>query len=82
MPSSSAALASRARDLLGGQRALVVGLAREGVDLTRFLSAHGASVLVTDNPGCILHLRGTFDAAGLDVQVKHVAQLLAERLGG
>jgi len=27
---------------------MVIGLAREGVDLTRFLSAHGASVLVTD----------------------------------
>jgi UDP-N-acetylmuramoylalanine--D-glutamate ligase len=27
---------------------MVIGLAREGVDLTRFLRAHGASVLVTD----------------------------------
>jgi UDP-N-acetylmuramoylalanine--D-glutamate ligase len=27
---------------------MVIGLAREGVDLTRFLVAHGASVLVTD----------------------------------
>jgi UDP-N-acetylmuramoylalanine--D-glutamate ligase len=33
---------------LSGQRALVIGLAREGVDLTRFLSRHGASVTVTD----------------------------------
>jgi UDP-N-acetylmuramoylalanine-D-glutamate ligase len=30
--------------MLGRQRALVVGLAREGIDLTKFLAAHGASV--------------------------------------
>ena len=33
---------------LRDQRATVVGLAREGVDLARFLSRHGAKVLVTD----------------------------------
>ncbi|MBV9328700.1 MAG: UDP-N-acetylmuramoyl-L-alanine--D-glutamate ligase [Chloroflexi bacterium] len=33
---------------LRGQRALVIGLAREGVDLTRFLTGHGARVTVTD----------------------------------
>ena len=38
----------RARRLVDGQRALVIGLAREGVDLTRFLTRHGASVVVTD----------------------------------
>ncbi|MGI9145508.1 MAG: UDP-N-acetylmuramoyl-L-alanine--D-glutamate ligase [Chloroflexota bacterium] len=37
-----------ARSLVGGKRAMVIGLAREGVDLTRFLTAHGASVVVTD----------------------------------
>ncbi len=42
--------------------------------------ATGARVLVTDNPGCILHLRGAADAAGLDVEVKHVAEVLAARL--
>ncbi|HEY2594415.1 MAG TPA: UDP-N-acetylmuramoyl-L-alanine--D-glutamate ligase [Chloroflexota bacterium] len=31
-----------------GQRALVIGLAREGVDLTRYLTRHGAEVTVTD----------------------------------
>jgi UDP-N-acetylmuramoylalanine--D-glutamate ligase len=41
-------VATRARKLLGGQRALVIGLAREGVDLVRFLTAHGAAVVVTD----------------------------------
>jgi UDP-N-acetylmuramoylalanine--D-glutamate ligase len=36
------------RARLRGQRAVVIGLAREGVDLTRFLSRHGAEVTVTD----------------------------------
>jgi UDP-N-acetylmuramoylalanine--D-glutamate ligase len=40
--------ADRARQLVGGQRALVIGLAREGVDLARFLTAHGGSVVITD----------------------------------
>ncbi|HET6318108.1 MAG TPA: LUD domain-containing protein [Chloroflexota bacterium] len=40
----------------------------------------GAAVLATDNPGCILHLRGAAQAAGLDLQVKHVAEVLAARL--
>ena len=43
MPSSETVRAD-----LAGQRALVIGLAREGVDLTRFLTRHGASVTVTD----------------------------------
>ena len=38
----------RARALVGGQHALVIGLAREGLDLTRFLTEHGARVVVTD----------------------------------
>jgi L-lactate dehydrogenase complex protein LldF len=42
--------------------------------------ATGAAVLVTDNPGCVLHLRGAARAAGLRLQVKHVAEVLAEQL--
>jgi UDP-N-acetylmuramoylalanine--D-glutamate ligase len=34
--------------MLSGQRAMVIGLAREGLDLTRYLTAHGADVVVTD----------------------------------
>src|SRR5438046_1565173 len=34
--------------MLQGQQALVIGLAREGIDLTNFLVEHGAHVLVTD----------------------------------
>ena len=48
MRSSEPSVAERARHLVGGQRALVVGLAREGVDLARFLTGHGAHVIVTD----------------------------------
>jgi Fe-S oxidoreductase len=40
----------------------------------------GASTLVTDNPGCLLHLRGAVDAAGLPLRVVHLAELIAERL--
>lgn len=46
MPLSEAI--SRQLSAVSGQRALVIGLAREGVDLARFLSAHGARVTVTD----------------------------------
>jgi Fe-S oxidoreductase len=40
----------------------------------------GATVLVTDNPGCLLHLRGAADARGLRLRVAHVAEILAEGL--
>jgi UDP-N-acetylmuramoylalanine--D-glutamate ligase len=34
--------------MLAGRKALVIGLAREGIDLTQFLTAHDASVVVSD----------------------------------
>lgn len=40
----------------------------------------GATVLITDNPGCLLHLRGAADARGMPVRLAHVAEILAERL--
>jgi L-lactate dehydrogenase complex protein LldF len=40
-----------------------------------------AAVLCTDNPGCVLHLRGAAHAAGMSVEVRHVAEVLARRLG-
>ena len=40
----------------------------------------GARILVTDNPGCIMHLRGGMDAAGLPIQVLHMAELMAAHL--
>src|SRR5690606_12332019 len=40
----------------------------------------GATILVTDNPGCVLHLRGGVDASGRRIEVLHVAEYLASRL--
>ncbi|MBV9897754.1 MAG: (Fe-S)-binding protein [Chloroflexi bacterium] len=43
--------------------------------------ATGAQVLCSDNPGCLLHLRGAAQAAGDNfLQVRHIAELLAERV--
>ena len=42
----------------------------------------GARVLCTDNPGCILHLRGAAAAAGDAFEVRHIVELLAERVAG
>jgi iron-sulfur cluster protein len=44
------------------------------------LASTGAKVLVTDNPGCIMHLRGGIDAARMDVKVLHLAELMAAHL--
>jgi Fe-S oxidoreductase len=44
------------------------------------LASTGAKVLVTDNPGCIMHLRGGIDAARMDVKVMHLAELMAAHL--
>ena len=42
--------------------------------------ATGAPVLVTDNQGCILHLRGGCDAARRPLRVRHLAELVAQRM--
>jgi Fe-S oxidoreductase len=42
--------------------------------------ATGAPILVTDNPGCIAHLRGAMHASGRPTRVLHLAELVAERL--
>src|SRR5690606_34721463 len=34
----------------------------------------GASILITDNPGCVLHMRGGSDASGRQLQVLHIAE--------
>lgn len=52
----------------------VLGAKLQNVDAT------GAAVLVTDNTGCIMHLRGGMDATGRPVRVLHLAELMAERL--
>jgi len=40
----------------------------------------GATVLVADNPGCLMHLRGGVDASRRRMRVLHLAQLIAEQL--
>ncbi len=41
-----------------------------------------APIVVTDNPGCILHLRGGVHASGREVEVLHLAEFLVRRLPG
>jgi Fe-S oxidoreductase len=53
------------------------GIVRRKLDNVR---STGAAVLCTDNPGCLLHLRGAAQAAGEDLEVRHIVELLAERL--
>jgi Fe-S oxidoreductase len=40
----------------------------------------GATILVADNPGCLMHLRGGVDASGRKMRVLHLAELMAEKL--
>lgn len=42
--------------------------------------ATGTRLIVTDNQGCIMHLRGGLDASGRRIAVRHIAELLAERV--
>jgi iron-sulfur cluster protein len=46
----------------------------------RNAEATGARTIVTDNQGCIMHLRGGLDAQGKRIDVRHLAELLAERV--
>jgi len=40
----------------------------------------GAELLLTDCPGCIMQLRGGLEAKGSAIEVRHLAEALAERL--
>lgn len=40
----------------------------------------GTRLIVSDNQGCIMHLRGGIDASGRRIEVRHIAELLAERI--
>lgn len=42
--------------------------------------ATGALTLITDNQGCIMNLRGGVDADGRPMRVRHLAELIAERI--
>lgn len=43
------------------------------------VKATGADVLLTDCPGCVMQLRGGANKMGLDIEVRHIAEALAER---
>jgi Fe-S oxidoreductase len=43
-------------------------------------TATGAKRLVTDNQGCIMHLRGGCDAGKRPLTVSHIAELIAARM--
>ena len=40
----------------------------------------GATIIVTDNQGCIMHLRGGCDAEGRALVVRHLSEVVADRL--
>jgi Fe-S oxidoreductase len=44
--------------------------------------ATGASMVVTDNQGCILQIRGGIDAQGRSIEVRHIAELMLEGIEG
>jgi iron-sulfur cluster protein len=44
------------------------------------IAATGAEVVITDNPGCLTHLRGGLDARNQRVKVRHIADVLWESL--
>ena len=43
------------------------------------VEATGAEVLVTDCPGCVLQLQGGLHKRGSSIQVKHIAQIIADQ---
>jgi Fe-S oxidoreductase len=44
------------------------------------IRATGAPVVVTNGPGCLLQLRAGVQERKLDVQVKHISQLVEEAM--
>jgi len=46
------------------------------------LAETGAATVVTDNPGCLMQIRGGLRAAGRPERAMHLAEVLAERLVG
>jgi glycolate oxidase iron-sulfur subunit len=46
------------------------------------IEATGASVVVTNGPGCLLQLRAGVQEREMNVQIKHISQLVEEAMGG
>ncbi len=68
----------------GGSTSIARPEAASGIAARKLANVHetGAAVLASDNPGCILHLRGVADAAKSGIAVQHFAELLAKRVDG
>ena len=45
------------------------------------IQATGARVVVTNGPGCLLQLRAAAQESKVQVQVKHISQLIEEAMG-
>ena len=45
------------------------------------IQATGADVVAVDCPGCMMQIRGGLNARGIDIKVKHTAEILAEKRG-
>lgn len=45
------------------------------------IQATGADVVAVDCPGCMMQIRGGLDARGIDIKVKHTAEIIAEKRG-
>jgi Fe-S oxidoreductase len=44
------------------------------------VQATGASMIVADNPGCVMHMQGALDATGSAMKVRHLAEVLDEAI--
>ena len=66
----------------GGSTSIEHGEVSERIMNNKLKNAEstGATVLVADNPGCLMHLRGGVDASRRRIRVLHLAQLIAEQL--
>lgn len=45
------------------------------------IQATGADVVAVDCPGCMMQIKGGLDARGIDIKVKHTAEIIAEKRG-
>ena len=66
----------------GGSTSVTAPEVSKGISMRKLasLQAAGATTVVADNPGCVLHLRGVLAAAGSNMRVVHPAEILEERL--
>jgi len=44
------------------------------------IDATGVDLVISDNPGCLTHLRGAMDAREKTTRVRHIAEVLWESL--